>query len=310
LGEVLEELHEAGLLVPCSAASFDRREFPPLPGFVTIIPEPARALPVPPEARNFPWRPPLTWGAELDLSAEEFDLLKAVNAFLRDGGASRPVVPTQERSLSLFGHEKTLDRLLRTRLFAPGRLSLDLLRAYRIAPPFPWRRVGDGPVLLVLENSATFVSVVACMPPAGPVGVVAYGGGAAFIASVAHTVELTKEAASPTPITEIRYFGDLDRKGLTIPLAAADTATVLGLPTVLPAVHLWALLLELARPQPAPAVPHEVALELVTWLDAHHRKQALDYLTGGYRLAQETVGTEQLADDAIWATMMGLRGER
>jgi hypothetical protein len=147
------------------------------------------------------------------------------------------------------------------------------------------------------------------MPPASPVGIVAYGGGAAFIASVAHVAELTKEGAVPTPITEIRYFGDLDRKGLAIPLAAADTASALGLPPVRPAVHLWALLLEVARPQPASPVPAELALELVSWLDAGHRKQALDHLAAGYRLSQESVGMEQLADDPMWATKMGLTGE-
>jgi len=44
-------------------------------------------------------------------------------------------VPHRERSVQLFGNEKRLDALLRTKLFTSGALTLALLRCY--AAPLP-----------------------------------------------------------------------------------------------------------------------------------------------------------------------------
>src|SRR5438105_1999563 len=84
------------------------------------------------------------------------------DASLRDQGTEATIVPTGERSLDLFGDEKRLDVLRRNRrLFAPGRLSLEMLRARLFAPPFAYRRIGQGGVALVLENVATYHSALA-----------------------------------------------------------------------------------------------------------------------------------------------------
>jgi hypothetical protein len=82
------------------------------------------------------------------------ELVRLPSAALMDRSA-QPArdVPMRERSLEIFGDEKALDRLVTSVLFGPGRLSLTQLRAYRSRPPLPAMRVGEGPVLLVVENS-------------------------------------------------------------------------------------------------------------------------------------------------------------
>jgi hypothetical protein len=307
MAEALEELAAIGSIILCAPGSFDRSEMPPLPGFITIGGE-AWPKAAPAQVVTYPWRPPLAWAADLALNAEEFEWLKAVNAFLRDGGPERPIVPIQERSLQLFGNEKTLDRLVRGRLFVPGRLSLDLLRARRVSPPFAWRRVGDGPILLVVENSAAFASIAECLPRASPVSAVAYGGGTAFLTAVGYVVQLREELS--LPINDIRYFGDLDRRGLAIPIGASEVARELGIPAVRPAVSLWSQLLRLGHPEAVPPLPSEVASELVAWLPEQLRGIALTHLSAGRRLAQEAVGKEVLWIDAAWASLEGLTGTR
>src|SRR5206468_7030643 len=142
-------------------------------------------------------------------------------------------------SLELFRDEKRLDTLRRNRrLFAPGRLSLEVLRARLYAPPFAYRRVGQGRVALVLENVATYHSALGAVPADGPVGLVIFGAGGNFSASVCYLAELATEGPAAW-IREIRYFGDLDRRGLEIPIAADAAAREAGLPAVRPAVGLW-----------------------------------------------------------------------
>jgi hypothetical protein len=57
-----------------------------------------------------------------------------------------------------------------------------------IHPPLPSTQVGDGPVLLVVENDNTFNSIRAARTgDPGPVGHVAWGVGGAFEASVSES---------------------------------------------------------------------------------------------------------------------------
>lgn len=303
LAAVLEELVEGGLLR--SSRRSDMSQRPELPAFVTML-DRTRDTPVGREAAAYPWRPELAWAARLPMRRSEFDALRAIQAFLRERARSAPVVPVGERSLELFADEKRLDKLRQNRrLFAPGRLSLDLLRCRAFSPPFSYRRVGNGPVALVLENVATYRSVLAAVPPDTPVGVVVFGGGGNFAAAVGYFVELANEG-SLTQVREIRYFGDLDRRGLEIPASAHALASTLGLPPVQPAVALWAMLLRLGKPVDDQAVPAGVADRLVGWLTPPLRDAARRTLVEGHRLAQEAVGTEALLRDPTWTSWAGL----
>lgn len=303
LAAAIEELLEAGV-VRVSRAN-DRSESPPLPQFIVPLDRVADP-PVGREAAGYAWRPELAWAARLPLRRSEFDTLCAIQAFLRDRSADEPVAPTGERSLELFGDEKRLDVLLRNRrLFAPGRLSLELLRARLFSPPFAYRRVGPGPVALVLENVATYHSVLATVPAHSPVGLVIFGAGGNFSASVCYLAELIVEGPA-SMIREIRYFGDLDRRGLEIPIAADAAARNAGLPAVRPAVGLWTRLLRAGLRAAHPQIDAPTADRLTIWLPRSLRAGAREVLLSGARLAQEAVGTKLLASDPTWATWVEL----
>ena len=150
-----------------------------------------------------------------------------------------PVVPHRFRSAELFGDEKALDALAKSALFGDGRLSYALLRCNRYASPLPAAIVGDGPDILVVENSDPYwVAVEALRGTAGhPVGAVVWGCGQAFPSQVA---SLGTDVAGRGPVTgTIWYWGDLDPAWVSIALAVADQARAHGVTELRPAVHLW-----------------------------------------------------------------------
>jgi Uncharacterized protein conserved in bacteria C-term(DUF2220) len=290
LAELLAELEDAALVrLPQSVSAWDRMAAPPLPRSVLVA---ARAVPPARAPAEHAWLPELAWAASLRLRTAQREQLVAVNDWLRDGGATAPIVPSGERSLGILGDEKALGRLADTGLFGPGRLSWALLRCEPLAPPFVWRAVGDGTVLLVVENHDTFHSLcrwLAETPAARRgVGLIAFGAGDLFVQSVRHAAELGRD------VTEIRYFGDLDARGLQIPVRAGPTARAAGLPEVVPCTQLYRLLLERGRPQPGRVVDAAAAADLVAWLPEELRPAVTTLLCSGHRLAQEWVGYETL----------------
>jgi hypothetical protein len=224
------------------------------------------------------------------LTPEELTLVRSINAFLRDVSSDEPVVPVRERSLQLTGDEKQLDRWLSSRLFAPGRLSLALLRCQRVHPPFVWSRVGDAPRLLVVENHQTYYSLGQVLAGCGSsgVGLLAYGAGNHIVASVTYASDL------PLRVEQILYFGDLDLRGLMIPAHASGVAVSIGLPPVLPASGLYADLLRVGRASASASVSRQQAEQAVAWLDAYQQEAVVDLLLDGQRIAQEWLGLKQL----------------
>lgn len=297
LADCLGELAAAEVIELPAAASFDRTQRPPLPRFITIpTTTPARR-----PARGPVWHPDLSWAATVRVSGAQAQLLKQVNAWLfRGAGRDEPRVPLRERSLELLGEEKALDTLVGTSLFGPGRLTLELLRTYRVTVPLHTTSVGSrggsGEVLLVVENSDTFDSLRRALSEApGRVGALAWGAGAGFESSV-----LSVASMRPA-IREIRYFGDLDAAGLRIPAAASRLAHQEGLPAVQPATALYTALLAVGRQRGAqPALDAQHADELVGWLDPQHREPCRLLLTTGHRIAQEAVGLAYLTATSDW----------
>lgn len=291
LRELITTCQAAGVLTPAAATDRGR---PPLPRSVTRT---SGTFPTVSAVPAWPWRGELAWASELTLTLDEFEILRAVQEFLRADGSRRMVLPHRERSLELFGHEKTLDRIVRGRLFESGRLSFELLRARWCPPPLAWREVGRGSIALVVENACIWHSVVEALPAVTDVGLVAYGGGAMFSASVASFIDVPR-------IRAIRYAGDLDAAGLAIAQLADETAQRCGVPRVLPATSLYRIMLAKGRPQPAQQVPDDVADELAAWLPADLRTPAAANLKAGVRLAQEAVTLEVLANDPQWARQL------
>ncbi|WP_236652466.1 Wadjet anti-phage system protein JetD domain-containing protein [Streptacidiphilus neutrinimicus] len=299
LADILHRLAGAGLIT-CSRAQ-DTSATPALPTRITLPSqspqEPAAAL-----ARTIAWRPELAWAVSMRLTIAQIHVLHAINIWLRDHSRDEDVVPLRERSLEVLGHEKRLDALLNTQLFAPGRLSLDLLRTFRTRPPLPARCIGSGPVLLVVENADTYDTLTRTLAAdPGDVGWTAWGVGGAFEASCASAADLEG-------VRSIAYFGDLDADGLRIPSSAARTAEREGLAPVRPATGLYRLLLDIGIPQPGqpPQPPHRAA-ELAQWLTKPEAERAKELLIGGNRLAQEAVGVRVLQSECSRRWREGLQ---
>ena len=286
----LRELQVAGVItLPRGSKGWEPLPRPALPRWVA---RPTAAKRTPLSEPQVAWHAELSWVpaflATDRPTAAERSVLRAVNSFLGAGGSSI-VVPLRERSLQLTGDEKMLDTVSRGRLFAPGRLSLDLLAAARISPPLICHKVGAGPVLLLVENYATYHSLSATLPVDGEAGTITYSAGntlGAVLTAIADRKERPKALA---------YFGDLDVRGLEIAATGARLAADLGLPWLNPAERLYQLLLDHGHPAPADTYPGpDKARTAAHWLPPSLRGPVLDVLIGGNRLAQEAVGRELL----------------
>ena len=300
LARALEDLAEAELAHPSKTQ--DRSAQPHLPTRITLpakdVVETAAEL-----ARATAWRPELAWVLRTRLTPTQVEHLRKANTWLRDHGRENDHIPVRERSLQILGHEKLLDRMLLTGVFGPGRLSLEMLRTFRTHPPLPSVKVGQGPVLLVVENDNTFHSLrVALEAEPGAVGYLAWGAGGAFEASVRSCGDLPG-------ITRVRYFGDLDADGIRIPRNAAATATREGLPPVLAAHGLYRALLSTGVRQPHTGAPSaEQVNALVDWFDSAADAEAAaiggdvsEVLASGMRVAQEALNLTALCGDRAWA---------
>ncbi|HEX6520520.1 MAG TPA: hypothetical protein VF070_11005 [Streptosporangiaceae bacterium] len=292
LSELITELAAANLAELPAARSYDRSEIPALPRFLTLpcgspAPEPRKAVVL---------HPSLAWVPKAGLTRSQVRTVELVNQWLHDS-RDHLVVPSRERSLEVFGDEKALDRLLGTALFGPGRLSLELLRCRRVAPRLYCESAGEGDLLLVVENSDTFDSLVTVLRGRGDhrVGLVGWGAGTGFEASVLSIARIERT------ITEVRYFGDLDENGLRVPANAAALAASTGLPPVHPAAGLYGVMLRWGAPRPGQRkLSAEAAAGLASWLGPGHQAQAVRLLVAGERLAQEAVGLSYLSRHGDW----------
>lgn len=288
IAESVDELADAELIRLPSSGAYDRTALPHLPRFVWLEREPTRAARTP--GRTLPWPPELAWASDMLLSDEQIALLQKTSDFLRAGGQARPVAPIRERSLELLGDEKRLEALLTGSLFAEGRLTLDLLRCRIVRPPFVFFEIGPAPTLLVVENHTTFDTLRRYLAGRSDAGLIAFGAGRQFEATVEYVAEL------PRPVETVAYFGDLDDPGLAIPINASRNATRLGLPEITPAADLYRLLAAHGTRAPWERRTGEArARRLTAWLPEDLRPAAKSLLTDGARLAQEAVTADALA---------------
>jgi hypothetical protein len=282
--ELLTVLRDGGQLA--WSAGRDRSIHPPMPSFVTLTTAEAPSNVEVSSAPAVPWRPELEWAHQLRLTPSEQELLGTLNTYLRDRPAHAAAIPHRERALLLFGDEKRLDRLIRTRLFDPGRLSLPLLDAFWAPPPIAWCRVGERGDTVVSENAASFHTLRTAL--AGKVELIAYGAGGAFAQSIAGLAGLVTG--------QLLYVGDLDAEGIAIPQRAAAVADRFAVPPPVPYLTLWQLLVDLAdvHGQPAAPVPTEVAAELCGWFGGTVGRGVQALLEAGIRVPQEALTGERL----------------
>ena len=293
----LERLAASGRIRswPARRANFEHSSLPSLPLVVRAPGTPAkehRVRPVQPAEL----RPELAGARKLDrIRADEVATLVAVNEFLRDLNPARPQVPVRERSLEIFGDEKRLEAVRGQRLYAMGVLSDELLRCFEVHPPFVFLRVSDAPNALVLENHHTYDSARRLLEvDSRDIGVLVYGAGRAFCASVTYLADLDPA------VKQAYYFGDLDSAGLAIPASAHLVGEATGTAPVIPAVGFYRALLASPHRRPATPVPTAAASGLVAWLPEELRDGASELLTSGYWLPQEAVGLEVMGSIDRW----------
>ena len=293
----LERLATSGRIRtwPTRRASFERSSLPPLPLVVRAPATAARERPIRP-ALPAELRPELAGARKLDrIRADEVATMVAVNEFLRDFDSARLPVPVRERSLEIFGDEKRLDAVRSQRLYVTGVLSDELLRCFEVHPPFVYLRVSDAPTALILENHHTYDSACRVLKTdPRDIGVVVYGAGRAFCASVTYLADLDPA------VKQAYYFGDLDTAGLSIPASAHVVGEAAGTAPVIPAFGLYRALLASPHRRPATPVSAAAASGLVAWLPEELRAGVSELLISGHWLPQEAVGLELMGSIDHW----------
>ncbi len=303
LSEVLQEAdqHEVIRLPPITGKRWDRALSPPLPTSVQ-----KRELPPLQRHRKwqtFPWRPQLSWVADLEvLSSEQEAFLLRVQEGLVQGILQKQA-PLKYRSLQLTGQEKRLGELARTSLFLPGRLSFELLGCIPEIPPLTLERVGESNVVLVFENVGTFRTAYNVLKhlPRSPYGWLGFGAGAGFERSILH-FKLFEHS-----IERIEYVGDIDRPGLLIARFVARLATTEELPPVVPAQGLHRAMFtsvqQLGYPDGVKYLAKEKRSDpgdelLVSWLPDEIHQNVLLLIRAGRRIPEEVLGPDEMRE--IW----------
>lgn len=289
LADLLDRATVERLIKP--SVSTDRIVPIPLPRFVTLtsVETPANS------PRRAPWLPQLGWASDMRLSPHQLNVLDRVNRWLRDGGAERPLVPAEERSIELFDDEKAIANRIggAKSLWAAGRLGPDLLRYQNVTIPFPYRQVGTGDRLLMVENTAAFRSCSQLLSVAEhPYFAVAFGQGSWAPKTVPAAIEL------PGSIRALDYWGDLDPKGLAIARDVLSAAAEVGLAA---SAHqsLWRLMVAEEPVQHAKA-PRVFDSSLLAVLPEDLRARAGEVLSKRCRIPQERVGYERLSSSPLW----------
>ena len=237
--------------LPASGRSWDKSGSPALPRTVSLR-DVARARRHP---KAHAWLPELSFAADERHPIRRADL-RAINAFLvsiRDRKLSP--VPTRERSLQIFGNEKRLDAIRKGEptLFE-GRISLDDLHCYPVAPPLPFETPGNpsaGQPILVLENYHSYDSFRRWNRAAALYAAIAYGGGNAFRQGAGNLDELAVRTAADGAL----YVGDLDPPGIDILLGVNRRRRAEGRFWVKPHRGLYGWLLEHGCRRPLEKAP-------------------------------------------------------
>lgn len=209
--QALQFLAVDGVLTLPGPDSWERVGQPVLPKWVTLVRESSSA----PE-RDFarvPWVPELGFWTELKSS--QLEAAFVINEYLLRHRNFLFLVPIKERSLEIFGDEKRLDVMRSSNTLFSGRLPLEALGAFVVPPPLPYRpAAASGKPVLVVENHNSYWSFGEWNQSARRYAAVVYGAGEAFRSSGAALGEVLREVGGTGAV----YLGDLDPKGVSIPL--------------------------------------------------------------------------------------------
>jgi hypothetical protein len=281
--------------LPRSERLYDHAGAVKLPAWIDVSRAVPAVEPLPVDPASFPWAPELRFACNIR-EGHQLDILLRIQSFLSNGGRTRPMVPAKERSVELFGEEKRLERLRNGSLFGHGKLSLELLRCFVVLPPLVFEALPPAPhprSILILENCSTYHSFARWNRESQIYEAIFYGHGDSFETAAAGLVEVTRSMS-----WDLRafYFGDLDVKGVLIPVAASETLQAVHFPALAPHIGCYRHLLEraaeveLLKGASCSTLPEQCH----DWLGKDLSRDADMWLERGKRLPQELVGWEEL----------------
>jgi hypothetical protein len=291
LAAALTDLAQGGCVeLPKGKEGYDRAAQPPLPAWILLLAAAAPTCPAPFDHRAIPWVPQLAFVAGLPQLPNP-EVAKAINEFFRQGGAQRPMVPVKERSYAIFGDEKRLEDVLKSRTFGPG-LSHAVLRCYEVGQ-IPVHRTevrARLPDALILENEAAFDSFARWNRTAGRFRWIVYGRGNDVLKSPGFLRELQQDGGVSY------YFGDLDAQGIWLPFELSRKLVALGAGPARPLAGAYRRLASApSQRQDPPEAANGAWRRAVEWLPAAIRFEVTDLLARGARVPQEALGWESLA---------------
>jgi hypothetical protein len=286
IAAAIEELANTGA-VELPRTRWDTAALPPLPAYVTrpTSPQAGEA-----GAEVIVWHAELGWAAELDaagkLSHPERRFLVHVSTWLQRRGNT--VVPQRERSLDICGDEKALDAWVFTPLFAPGRLTYEMLRCEPCWPPVHQEILGPGPWLIV-ENWTPYRTLTNAARRCRWDGRLIWGAGNQV------GTRLTTLAATEGAPSKLWYFGDVDTAGFRMARMAAGRAETLRFGELQAARELYQVCCDngAARPTANRALD-DLRGWTESWLGGTLGQEVGEIVAGGGRIVQETVGAELL----------------
>jgi hypothetical protein len=285
----LKEHAEAGTLSLPAAASYELHGNPRMPKFITLLND--RPRPPPEDWASVPWLPEL--GFWTTLTESELHTAKAINAWLLRRRGRFLQVPLRERSLEIFDDEKYLDARVRGDTLFAGRLSLATLGAFIVPNPLPYRAAAaPGSPILIVENHHTYWSLAEWNIQTRRYAAVVYSSGNVLANSVAALEEVMRESGGAAA----KYFGDLDPRGVLIPLGFNEGSRI----QLMPAVDLYrmSLAIGLRRPSVNRIANDEAAAQ--KWIP-ECAAELVALWNAGRRIPQESIGTEQLFREKLAA---------
>jgi hypothetical protein len=284
--QVLQELAAAGALTLPARGSWEKVGQPALPLWVALVRE--REVVPHEDFSRVPWVPELGFWPEL--KPPQLVVAKAINDFLLRRRGSFAVVPIKERSLEIFGDEKRLDAMRSGNTLFSGRLSLETLGAFAVPLPLPYRIApAPGRPVLVVENHNSYWSFGEWNQRALRYSAVVYGAGEAFRSTGAALGQVLREVGGIGAL----YLGDLDPKGIGIPLDFNRTAAA-DEPKVAPALEWYAWLLANGHQRERPECRSAVGESAVSWTGPELGAAIAELWRAGRWVPQEALGYEQL----------------
>lgn len=287
----LKELEADGAILLPATGSWEQAGSPALPLWVTLKSSPRSKASV--NHADVIWAPELGFWPELRPS--QLSALRPINDFLLQRRGAFSSVPIKERSLEIFGDEKRLDNMCAGDFLFSGRLPLSVIGCFRVPQPLPYRKI-DTPSkpVLVVENHNTYWSFAEWNETVRQYTAVIYGGGENFRL----TGRALHQAMQETGASSAEYFGDLDPKGLSIPVDF-NRSVEPGYPTVSAALPLYRWLLANGIRRDKPECATYATGLAAAWLGTELAAELEAVWSGGTWLPQEALGTEQLHAGAI-----------